>query len=314
MLVHTRYRDQVLVAISGRVRGLEQAFGRFQHRGGHAEPVRQSGSKLEVFEHECQRELHAVVALQQLRRFELRRLAARSSGLDDIQELGGIEASADGDGEAFGEGQIVDADNRIMAELGYRAAAGRTEMDDFLAHRLQNGTNALQQLGFAADHEHERAAYGSGLAARNRAVEEAASGFYRRIRQLPGKGGGDGAVVHQRRAWTDRGENAAFSAVQLPHDVIVAQHRDDDIRFGDSVGGRLRCARAFGGKLLRFGGRPVPYGDRESFFQQVGCHRGTHRSEADKGDRRFCHGDSPTFFVLIRACAAAEAETTFIIP
>ena len=87
-----------------------------------------------------------------------------------------------------------------------------------------------------------------------------------RFGQLARQSRGDGAVVDQRGAGADVLQDAAFALVQLAHDIVVAQHRDDNIGFADRLRRRCRSLGSELRQLLRLGGGAVPDCYLEAFL------------------------------------------------
>ena len=173
------------------------------------------------------------------------------------------------------------------------AGAERAEVEDRLAHDLEERPHALEVGGGAAAHEDELGGLGAPLGARHRRIDHgdadgsecAARGFGEpRLRRRG---------VDQQRAAAKAGEQAvaAVAAVnQGLHDLAVRHHGDDDVaarRQLGGAGGRVGAA-AGTGELVRQRGGAARHGVEQSHGMagggEMARHRPAHHAEADEAD------------------------------
>ncbi|MNM60789.1 hypothetical protein D3C81_720800 [compost metagenome] len=226
----------------------------------------------------------AEVAVDDFAAFEFDLLASRRPVLDQLQELVRRHAGFHGDGEAFGQRDVVDADHRIMRQLRRSAAAVLAHMQEQPPHGVKYVAVRFNNIGAAADHEDERPVDSAGLAAGNRRIEEMPA-----LRADGGcnfldESGGDGAGIDDHRSGLERFDQSVRSVEDVTDGIIIAHHCDDNVfafRRSPGSGGR---GRAFSDQRLAFGCRAVVHRYLESRPQQVESHGRPHRSESDKSD------------------------------
>ncbi|MNE61373.1 hypothetical protein D3C80_1565830 [compost metagenome] len=178
----------------------------------------------------------------------------------------------------------MNADHRIMRQLGYSAAAVSAHMQQQAAHCVKEIPLGFNDLGVAADHEHKRAFDRCRLAAGYRRIEEAAAAFFYSRRDLFDQSGGNGAGVNDYGSRLQDRQYTVFTVINLPDRIIITDHGNNNILV-------LRCClrgscNSCTGILQRLAllCRTVVHRNLVSAFQQVCRHGSAHRSESDKAD------------------------------
>ena len=134
--------------------------------GGHAIVIAEILSRIG----QAELEPRVVVLLEDLGDDELENAAVGASPSDHLGEAREIDAGRRAGAERFGDEGSVAHRDEVVDELGTRAGADLTHVEDVLAERFEHRTDLAEDLLVGSDHRVELARFGLGGATRKRCI------------------------------------------------------------------------------------------------------------------------------------------------
>jgi hypothetical protein len=174
----------------------------------------------------------------------------------------------------------------IVDELDHLALADLlADVDDQLAHRLEERAGALEVLRRPAGHDRQRAVLGLRARAGHRRVDERNAALRELAGDAAAVAGGDRRHVHAQRAIRGAFGDAVVAEQDLLDLRAVDHHRDDDVAGPADLGGGPRDGAAVLGRP-RLGplASAVVDGQLVPRATQIGRHARAHDPQPDEPD------------------------------